>query len=215
MSRSRSLFFLVVLAISAAPTSDAHAFSVRSAFTRSCHETMTLAALVAAGDAIDLAQIPEPSTDEWEAASRWALRDLDVALEDRRERFYYFSLLAGVRAPDTEGHSTANLDAVRAIHASPTGQYAHCLRAPEDDGPEGNARAAQGCADAFVEAIEAASEATSLEDSRIRVPFALDHTAASSSRRGPPRTTSVARSTCCRTPSRTPSAPRTCTGSCT
>ncbi|MCU0672021.1 MAG: hypothetical protein MUE69_04415 [Myxococcota bacterium] len=176
MSRSRTLSFVVALvALWVSSSSTAHAFSVRSAFTRSCHETMTLAALVAAGDAIDLTQIPEPRTDDWETASRWALRDLDVALEDRRERFYYFSLLAGVRAPDTEGHSTANLDAVRAIHASPAGQYAHCLRAPEDDGPEGNARAARGCAAAFVEAALAARDAMSLEESRIRVPFALDH----------------------------------------
>jgi hypothetical protein len=176
MSRSRtSLFAVFFVAALTSTVGTAHAFSVRSAFTRACHETMTLAALVAAGDSIDVESIPEPATDDWEAASDWALRGLDVSFEDRREHFYYFSLLAGVRAPDTEGHSTANLDAVRAIHASPTGQYTHCLRAPEDDGPDGNARAAEGCAAAFVAELEAARDAMALEETRIRVPFALDH----------------------------------------
>lgn len=153
----------------------AEAFTVRTAFTQACHEVMTLSALMEAVDSIDLERIPAPRTSKWESVVDWIASDLGVSMEDPRERFYYFSLLAGVRAPDTDGHSFSNLETVRALHVDPDGQHEHCLRAPYEDGSEGNLSAARGCVRVFIEAMEDASEAAEAEETRIFVPFMLDH----------------------------------------
>lgn len=153
----------------------AEAFTVRTAFTQACHEVMTLSALFAAVDSIDLDRVPEPRTRKWEAVVDWITGDLGVSVDDPRERFYYFSLLAGVRAPDTDGHSFSNLETVRALHVDPAGQHEHCLRAPHEDGAEGNVAAAEGCVRAFVAAMEEAALAAGEQETRIFVPFMLDH----------------------------------------
>ena len=150
------------LALLCACPSPANAYSIRSGLTEGCHERITREAfLVAVPIFGDLKQLPFPSNELW--------RDLTVNLLNTEKfqeeyptlsedaiRFVLASLIVGVRSPDTEGHAVTDLNSLRQIHADPaaTGQYAHALRGPADDGVEGERRAVQGTRVAIFELIQ-------------------------------------------------------------
>jgi hypothetical protein len=57
-----------------------------------------------------------------------------------------WSVVVGVRAPDSEGHSVTDMANLRALQAdrSREGQYVHALRAAGDDGIPGDLAAVTG-----------------------------------------------------------------------
>lgn len=129
-----------------APAASVHAFSIGSGVSDGCHERIS-------AHAFDrfLAELA-PNDHEVHLDRRWRrLVRLVAAAAGTPEMsdtqaFVLTSLIVGVRSPDTHGHSISEIQSLRAIHADPVpaGQYAHSLRAIEDDHSEGNAEAIAG-----------------------------------------------------------------------
>jgi MYXO-CTERM domain-containing protein len=117
---------------------DAQGFSVSTGFTDPCHERFAMAAIAQARVIVPLELMPEPPTGTWETFFNHLIEDLGYVSQGRREDFFFFSILAGVRANDTDGHSALNLNALRSLHVHPELQYEHFLRAQDDDHEEGN-----------------------------------------------------------------------------
>lgn len=131
-------------------TSPAGAFTLATSVSESCHERLTEAAILRF--ATTLAEQIEaglPIVVPNDRVIRRMMDTLPVAFDvitDDRIRFAAVSVITGVRAPDTEGHSTFDLVALRELHAdpAPAGQYAHALRGPADDGVRGDLIAIEG-----------------------------------------------------------------------
>jgi hypothetical protein len=134
----------------------ARAFSIASGFTEGCHESITLRAYDDFLVELPLDGLPIPEEDAlWREVAAFLRDELgdgfggDALNEEEltdAEEFALVSLLIGVRAPDTDGHSVLNLESLRELHSdpSPEGQYAHALRAPADDHSDGDAAAIEG-----------------------------------------------------------------------
>lgn len=149
--------WLVVCALVTLRAPSASAYSLQSGFTESCHEVVTIAAFAELMKQIDWenARFDVPANDDvW---SRLASKLVDalephdpeaaqIARDEPRAAYGLYSLVVGVRFPDTYGHASGDLNALRRIHAdaAPEGQYAHALRAPADDGIEGDLAAVEG-----------------------------------------------------------------------
>lgn len=125
------------LAVLAAP---AWAFTIGTLFSNPCHERITTDAFSQSMASWPADQIPGPPRDiERKLAARF-VKDFDPEGKIAAEYHYaYMSLIIGVRAPDTEGHSLLDIDNTRLIHAPPLDQYGHALRSAVDDGVEGDA----------------------------------------------------------------------------
>lgn len=127
--------------------SRADAWSTQSAVMAGCHEAMIDDAF--ASLRTSLARPPVlPSGDRWRQVASWMLEgsSVDSASLDDAERFLRSSLIIGVRAPDSEGHATFDLDSQRDMNLdrSPALQRAHALRCSQDDFAAGDAAAVQG-----------------------------------------------------------------------
>ena len=121
-------------------------YNLQTVLSESCHENLlgesfaTIATLL--GDNTALEVPSDPVLDR--------LLEGDALFGDasltRRQKYVLLSLIVGVRAPDTEGHSTLDPTTLRRLHAdpSPRSQYAHALRGPDDDGLKGDLRAIDG-----------------------------------------------------------------------
>jgi hypothetical protein len=158
----------------------ANAFSVQSGFTDSCHETLS----ITASEGV-LAEVPDstvtlPKDNTWRSLQREFLEMLDdrTADLDDVQRFLLFSLVLGARAPDTDGHSTTNLEILRMSHADPEGegQYQHASRAAADDYEMGDAQAIEGARQMILNLVEQAEDYLALppEQQNIKVDFYLD-----------------------------------------
>ena len=120
-------------------TRPARAFTIASGFSESCHETLGLAAVAILFDGLPIDNVTVPSDGLWrDVAAQLESAVLDsaglaaaTALTDP-QKFVLYSVVVGIRAPDTGGHSVVNLDALRRaqIDPSPDSQHLHCLRAP-------------------------------------------------------------------------------------
>lgn len=139
----------------------AAAYSLRSALTKTCHEQISLRAFLIVTAPLDIdGRVPQPDSKTWRLlAERLAEGLPDTIDKDNPElQLLMLSMLVGVRAPDTEGHSVSDLNALRRIHADPSdvGQYAHALRGIGDDGPEGDAAAVEGTRQVILDLIRQA-----------------------------------------------------------
>ena len=138
------------LALDARP---AGAFTIASGFSQSCHERLGLAAMAVVLEDLPLDGLVVPSDGLWrDVAAELAPLILDSAglaaamTFTDAQKFLLFSLVVGIRSPDTGGHSVANLDDLRReqIDPSPDGQHLHCLRAPAEDGFAGDTSVLRG-----------------------------------------------------------------------
>lgn len=178
MARRPLLLAAVVGVASLAATTPARAFSTASAFSDPCHETITIAAFEEAAPVLPIDSIELPERETWDRAAGVVFEAVgEVETANEHERFFFFSLFLGVRAPDTEGSSGTNIQTLRGIHAHPEGQYDHCLRATEDDGAPGDASAHQACLAGIRAQLERARDALDAEEGGaiLLVPFTLDH----------------------------------------
>jgi hypothetical protein len=164
-------------------SSQASAFTLGSRVTTSCHEVLTFEALSAFVAAIDPDRVVLPEDDSWKKVAH----DIAVALAatnpdapkpeamSEAQQFLLWSLVVGVRSPDVEGHSVADLATLRIIQADPsaTGQYLHALRATTDDDIEGDIAAVAGAKNSITNTLHDARDALDLP-SLIDVTFALD-----------------------------------------
>jgi hypothetical protein len=126
----------------------AGAYTVDSGFSDPCHELMIGAAYQDFILDLPTTGMQAPPGETWRELSDFLLEHMPVNPEevDEVKRFILVSLIVGVRSPDTDGHSVMNLQNLRKLHSDPSaeGQYAHSLRAPDDDYAEGDAAAVDG-----------------------------------------------------------------------
>ena len=151
-------------------------FQIRTGFTVGCHEGMAFTAYEQSGLTLQETAIALPRDDTWQELADFLFADLALRFEEPRQRFFFFSLLAGVRSPDTDGHSALNLLSLRRIHDDPAGQYDHCLRAAGDDGLQGDVSAQAGCLGFIREEMRAAVRLLELPpaEQNLRTSFTLD-----------------------------------------
>lgn len=129
----------------------AEAFTFASSVSSACHEDITLGALAQTG---------------WPGGRRAPAFTADQRARGRvdlpfRLRFpvddpWTFALVLGVRDNDLRGHDADDLPGLASVHNDPDDQRAHCLRAPGDDGPDGDARALAACRAFMLEEVAAA-----------------------------------------------------------
>jgi MYXO-CTERM domain-containing protein len=132
------------VAIVAALAARAQAYTVSSPFTRGCHEELTASALRQVRAERPSALPLLPSRDE-----RAMIDDAPFPLDGDMRDLAAATLLFAVRDNDLRGASPTDTFAIVPIAADPTLQREHCLRAADEDEPDGSARALADCA-AFI-----------------------------------------------------------------
>ncbi|MDH5671973.1 MAG: hypothetical protein OEZ06_07465 [Myxococcales bacterium] len=152
---------LLVMAVALSPAS-ALAYSTASAFREGCHETIVSGALLK-HDAWPAGTPELPEGQRVRDLAEYLLDTYGIdgrSLDDTR-RFVWMSLIVGVRDPDGEGYSVADLEHARAHRLDPRDetQHAHALRASVDDGPEGDANALEGVRQALRAELQAVARA--------------------------------------------------------
>lgn len=158
---------LILIAMCLCLAAPAQAYTIGTGFTEGCHERITARAF---DEILDLLEAPVqlPREDDWKRVGGFAVRSAGIDRESLTETEFYIlhSLLAGVRSPDTDGHSVLNLDRARALHTDPApiGQYAHALRASADDYQEGNRAAVAGMREVIAREL---SDAVAGTDSQV------------------------------------------------
>ncbi len=138
-----------------------HGYSLHSGLTEGCHERITRSAFLNALPSFGPdPTVPMPQSDLWREFSQGVIRvnrlkDDFSQLEDPAFQLMFISVIIGVRSPDTEGHAITNLTRLRQIHADPdaSGQYAHALRGPGDDGVAGDFAAVEGTRRTIVDLV--------------------------------------------------------------
>jgi uncharacterized protein (TIGR03382 family) len=126
----------LLAALVLAASSAAEAFTLQTPASDGCHERITLQALSRVG---------------WpDGAKAPARREDDEALFNSvyftgANDLWELALVFGVRDPDVGAAGIGDLDQLAAIHNGVDRQAEHCLRAPEDDGPLGDAHALANC----------------------------------------------------------------------
>jgi len=164
-------------------TRPARAFTIASGFSESCHETLGLAAVAILFDGLPIDNVTVPSDGLWrDVAAQLESAVLDsaglaaaTALTDP-QKFVLYSVVVGIRAPDTGGHSVVNLDALRRaqIDPSPDSQHLHCLRAPAEDGFVGDVSVLAGSEALIRAAIADAAAAARGGRANMNAPLYLD-----------------------------------------
>ncbi len=119
---------------------DARAFSLSSALSEGCHEGITETALRNVRMTAGVAPAIDPSSNE-----RTLVDDLPLDLPSDMREIAAASLLVGVRDNDLKGRSPTAVDQLALVHGNPDAQEEHCLRAKDDDEPDGSAKAIARC----------------------------------------------------------------------
>ncbi len=130
---------------------EAGAFTFSSAVSAGCHEDITLDALQQAG--WPGGRSPAPLGPDQIGR---ALVDVPFRLRAPLRDPWSLALVFGVRDNDLRGFAADNLPGLASVHNDPNDQRAHCLRAPGDDGPDGDARALAACRAFILEEVAAA-----------------------------------------------------------
>jgi len=139
----RALLPLIAAACCVPP--EAGAFSIATGFSTPCHEEITTTAFLLSGFDIDIDGIAIPKSEQWRQLAAVIRERHDIPSISDPVDFAFFSMYVGVRSNDTEGHSALNLASLRSIHTSVDGQDLHCLRAIDQDGPQGDKPAIEAC----------------------------------------------------------------------
>src|SRR5206468_9571171 len=122
----------------------ASAYTVASAITRGCHEEITAAALRQVRAELPTAPALAATRDE-----RALIDDAPFTIDDDLRDLGGAALLYAVRDNDLKGNDPADSFDLVPVTADPALQREHCLRAPDQDEPDGSLRALADCA-AFI-----------------------------------------------------------------
>ncbi len=127
------------------------AFTFESPFSDGCHERITRAALGRAGWPSGAHPPGLSSNDSLRLA-----RDLPFELPADAQDPWSLALLLGARDNDLHGYAADDFQELAAVHSTPADQREHCLRAPSDDGPDGDRTALVACRAFIIEELTAA-----------------------------------------------------------
>jgi hypothetical protein len=173
----RTGWIFAIVALAWFQLTPAKAYTVRSGFTGGCHEDVTLRLSRFLLDDPMVDEVVIPGGDTWRKLAE-PLRELSNRDLSEQQLFVLFSLIVGVRAPDTGGHSVSDLSSARQIAAdpSPEVQYLHALRGREDDEPDGSQSAIAGTRESIRRSLNAASTALTrpIERQNYSAPYTLD-----------------------------------------
>ena len=148
MTAAMGLWALVAaVTIVAWAGADAESFTFESPVSDGCHEGLTIAALSEAGWPGGMQPPGLSDTDELIA------RDLPFDVAGSKEDPWLLALTVGVRFNDLHGHEALDLPALSDVHNQGRGQREHCLRGPDDDGPEGDVAALTACGEFILEQV--------------------------------------------------------------
>lgn len=157
----RHLFLLGALVVTFGVASPVRAYTIGTGFTDPCHEEITANAYENFLLQVPIEAGAIPPDQQWRRVGSFLVEEAGVADVELSESHFFLltSLLVGVRAPDTEGHSVLDLDSARALHTDPdpAGQYAHALRSIDDDNEMGNRVAIAGTRAAIAREINIAA----------------------------------------------------------
>jgi hypothetical protein len=132
----------------------ASAFTVGTALTKPCHETITMEALRNVRMQLHEA-MPMPAITRDDSA---IIDDVPFSLDPDMKDLAAVTLLLGVRDNDLKGKDPNELDSLALVHGDPALQSEHCLRGPTDDEPNGSDAALRQCRgyihEQFVAALE-------------------------------------------------------------
>jgi len=176
----RALLVTLGLALGGRP---AGAFTIASGFSHSCHERLGLAAMAVLLQDLPTDGVAVPAGGIWrDVAAQLAPLVLDSAGLDAattftdQQKFLLFSVVVGIRSPDTGGHSVANLDDLRReqIDPAPDSQHLHCLRAPAEDGFAGDSSVLRGSEVLIRQELSDAAVALGHGDRHTTAPLYLD-----------------------------------------
>ena len=127
----------------------AQAFQIETTVTGGCHESITYAALEAAGWGNLLAarngELPALSDVQGRAVD-----DLTFSLVPSARNPWALALLIGVRSNDIRDNAPTEIASLVHIHNDPEDQAGHCIRRQQDDGSAGDISALQACRE-FIE----------------------------------------------------------------
>lgn len=136
----RHVCLLLGLAVLALPAT-ARAYTIDSIITKPCHERLTMSALRAVrADLPTAGRITNPTRDD-----SALVNDLPFSIDDDLKELAAATILIGVRDNDLKGRGAAELDHLAEVHGNPEDQNNHCLRARDEDEPDGTARAVEDC----------------------------------------------------------------------
>jgi hypothetical protein len=125
-------------------------FTVETFASEGCHESITREALAMAGWPRG-ESAPPPSEED--------IALIGAVLFGGAEDRWELALLAGVRDNDFGAAGMGDLAELAAIHNGDANQALHCLRAPAEDGPTGDAQALEQCRTFILSELEKAQAA--------------------------------------------------------
>jgi hypothetical protein len=128
-------------------SADADAFEIETPITDGCHEELTHESALAAGFPA-FAMAPQATEEQSRAMN-------DLVFELPRSDPWALALFIGVRSNDLGNNAPTDLQALVHVHDDPAEQDAHCIRRPEDDGPEGDVGALAACRTFILGELEA------------------------------------------------------------
>jgi hypothetical protein len=135
-----ALVAVCTIAIPAASEHEASAYAISSAITTGCHERITQQALRTIRSQLQTAPAVTPDSNDLALVD-----DLPFDLDDDMHDLAAATFLVGVRDNDLKGKGASDVDALATIHGNPENQREHCLRAIDDDEPDGSTRALEAC----------------------------------------------------------------------
>ena len=147
------VFRLACMAVLLAPTW-AHSYPTSSKVSKGCHEDITSLAL-------RTARLDRPAAAPLLGTTRdddALIDDMPFDLEEDMRDLGAASLLTGVRYNDLKGRGPNEVDRLAQIHGDPKLQQEHCLRAPDQDEPNGSDAALVACRGFIREKVQDALE---------------------------------------------------------
>jgi hypothetical protein len=121
--------------------SSAQAYTVQSEATKGCHERVTREAWQATQSALPETTGALPSSGDDAAL----IADLNFDVPKSQRSIGVVTLLLGVRDNDVKQHGPNDLESLSPIASDPKLQAEHCLRAPDQDEPNGSRDAVAAC----------------------------------------------------------------------
>ncbi len=126
----------------------AQAYHVSSGLTPPCHEELTGSAFWNSLAGLPVLKLAPPAGKTWRGVADRLIGLTGIHPDEIEEeqRFLLYSLILGARIVDTGGYSFTDFENKRRLQTDrrAEAQYAHALRAEDDDYEEGNAAAIEG-----------------------------------------------------------------------